>query len=78
MFSRLESPHLPFSLSHPLMRVLRSIIQPFVLPMFDARHQFLFGVSVASQFIGGDQSRCGALALKQFLEEALRRFGITT
>ena len=38
------------------MGVFRSIVEPFVLPMFHARQDLAFGGSIALQFIGDNHA----------------------
>jgi len=70
---RLEAPHPPFSDSSRPMRILRSIVQPLVLSMFDAWNQFFLRRPIASEFVSDDDPGGKASGLKQFAEELLRR-----
>jgi len=54
LFWRLQPLHPPLSLADGLMRVLRSVVQIAVLPMFDARKNLLLRRAIATQFIGHD------------------------
>src|SRR5215217_7062220 len=68
---RLEALHLSFSPSGRLVRILSSVIQSFVLPMLDARHDLPLCRTVAGQLVGDHDARRPALPLQQLAEQAL-------
>ncbi len=53
------------------MRVLCTIIQPFMLPVVDAHQDFLLGGAIAGKFIGDDHARDIRAPFQQFSEEPL-------
>jgi hypothetical protein len=67
-----EAVHRALSVSGGLMRVLRAVVQALVLALVDTRHDFLFGSSVAGQFVGNDNSRDVLEAFEQCAEELFR------
>ena len=58
------------------MRVLRSIVQPLVLPMLHALEHVVLGSFVALQLICHDHPWNEAVLLEEFAEESLRRLCI--
>jgi hypothetical protein len=54
------------------MRIFRSIVEPFVLPMLHARQDFMFCRSIALQFIGNDHARDVLLLFEKLAEKSLR------
>ena len=78
VLGQLEPPHVPFSVSGGLVRVLRSIVELFVAAMIHAWHHCLFGGGVAVELVGRDHARHRALALQQLPEKSFRRFGIAS
>ena len=70
---RFKATHSPFSYPRGTMRVLRSIVQTLVVPMFDAWNQFLLSGPIASEFVGDDDSGGETSRFQQFAEEFLRR-----
>jgi len=53
---RFKAPHPPLPHSGRPMRVLRSIVQTLVLPVFNAWNQFFLSRPIASQFVGDNGS----------------------
>ena len=68
---RLEPLHLPFSSSRRLMRVLRPVIEPLVLPVLDRRHHRALGRAVTRQLVRDHDTRHPALPLHQLAQQAL-------
>src|SRR6476646_2489063 len=58
---RLKALHLSFSSSGRLVRILSSVIQSFVLPMLDARHDLPLCRTVTRQLVGDHDARRPAL-----------------
>ncbi len=71
MASGLEAAHRPLALSRRLMRVFRTIVQPFVLAMLDTRHDFRLGCLIAAELVRDQHARDVGAALEQFAEELL-------
>src|SRR5258708_22865121 len=71
VFGGLEAPHLLFTQSRGLMRIFRTIVQPFVLPMLHPRQDLTFCCSVTFQFIGDNHPWH---VLKPFEELAKKTF----
>ena len=65
------TPHLPFSPSRGLVRVLRPVVQSLVLPVLASRHHRALGCPVARQLVGHHDARCPALSLHQLAQQAL-------
>ncbi len=57
MFCRFEFTHFLLAQSGGLMRVLSTIVEPFVLPMFYAWQEFTFRRPITLQFISDDDAR---------------------
>ena len=55
------------------MRILRTIIQPFVLPVLDTHQDFPFGSAIAGEFIRDEYTR-SVLATFEELAEEFRLF----
>jgi len=55
------------------VRILRSIVQTLVLPVFNAWDQRFFSRPIASQFVGDNDSGGKTRQFQQFAEEFLRR-----
>jgi hypothetical protein len=53
------------------MRVLRSIVQTSMLPVFDARHNLALSRTVAGEFIRDHHPRSHTLLLEQLAEQEL-------
>ena len=68
---RLEPLHLSFSPSGRLMRILSSVIQSFVLPMLDARHDLPLCRTVAGKLVGDHDAWRPALPLQQLAKQTL-------
>ena len=68
----LEAPHTPLPDSGGPVRILRSIIQTFMLSVFNAWNQLFFSRPIASEFVGNDDSWGKTGGLEQFTEELLR------
>ncbi len=56
------------------MRVLRSIVQPFVLPVLHAREDLTFRCSIAPQRIGNNHARDVLEPFEELAEKSLRSF----
>jgi hypothetical protein len=54
---RFELLHLPLSSARRLVRVFRSVVEPLVLAMLDARHHLSSGRAVAGKLVGDHLSR---------------------
>src|SRR4051794_15771953 len=65
---RLEALHLSFSPSRWLVRVLGSVVQSFMLPMFDTRHDLPLCRTVAGQLVGDHDAWRPTLPLQQLAE----------
>ena len=61
----LEALHDALPSSGRLMAVLGAIVQAFVLPMLDTRHDLSLGRAIAGQLIRDHDPRSDALLLKQ-------------
>jgi hypothetical protein len=72
LFSRFELPHFLLSQSCGLVRVFRSIVEPFVLPMLHAKQDFTFRRSIALQCIGNDHARDVLKPIEKLAEKSLR------
>jgi hypothetical protein len=57
--SRFELRHLPLSSARRLVRILRSVVQSFVLAMLDARHNLLLRRAVAGKPLRRKVMVCG-------------------
>jgi hypothetical protein len=55
------------------VRILRSIVQTLVLPVFDTWNQLFFGRPIASEFVGDDDPRGKTGRFQQLAKELLRR-----
>ena len=69
--SRLEALHLPLSPSRGLVRVLRPVVKPFVLPVLDRGHHRALCRPVTRQLIRDHDTKCPALPLEQLAHQAL-------
>ena len=58
-----------FTLARRLMRVLRTIIQPFVLSVLDAHQDLSLRGTIAGKFVGDDDPWHVLAAFEQFAEE---------
>jgi hypothetical protein len=74
VFCRFEFPHFLFSQTCGLMRILRSIVQSFVLPMFYSRQDFAFGRSIAHELIGDNHTRNVLQPIEKLAEKAFGGF----
>ena len=68
---RLEPLRLPLSSSRGLVRRLRPVIQPLVLPVLDRGHHLTLDRPVARQLVGHHDTRRPALPLQQLAHQAL-------
>src|SRR3954453_18563518 len=68
---RLEPLHLSLSPSGRLVRILCPVVQPFMLPMLDARDDLPLCRTLARQLVGDHDARRPALPLQQLAEQAL-------
>ena len=71
MASRLEAPHHAFPLPCRLMRILRTVIQAFVLPVFDTQQDLALGCAIAGKFVGDEHTRHVLAAFEELAEELL-------
>jgi hypothetical protein len=70
---RLEPDHASFSSSNSQARILRPGIQALMRAMLDTGHDFSSGGIVGSEFVGDQDTRCDALALRCRPENVLSR-----
>src|SRR3954453_15192903 len=68
---RLEPLHLSLSPSGRLVRILCPVVQPFMLPMLDARHDLPLCRTVARPLVGDPDGRPPAVPLQQLAQQAL-------
>src|SRR3954452_19143359 len=68
---RLEPLHLSFSSSGRLVRILCPVVQSFMLPMLDARHDLPLCRTVTTELVGDHDARRPALPLQQLAQQAL-------
>src|SRR5215475_3108576 len=68
---RFESPHLPFPLARWLMRGFDSIVGVSLHTVSHVAEDALYGSGVASQFVGNDPQRFGALTTQESSKESL-------
>src|SRR3954469_18172986 len=66
---RLEALHLSFASSGRLVRILGSVIQALVLPVFEVGRDLLLRGSIAGQLVGDQNARRPALPLQQLAQE---------
>jgi hypothetical protein len=71
---RFELLHLPLSAARRLVRVFRSVVQPLVLAMLNARHDLSSGRAVAGKLVGDHDAWWPHLLLQQFAQQPLGRF----
>ena len=62
---RFELLHLPLSSARRLVRVFRSVVEPLVLAMLDARHHLSSGRAVAGKLVGDHDAGRSHLLLQQ-------------
>src|SRR3954470_5286146 len=74
---RLEAFHDPLSSARRLMGILRPVVEAFMLPMLDTRHDRPLGGSVAAQLVGDQHTRCSLLLLHELAEQAFGRLLVT-
>lgn len=67
---RFEPWHRSFTLARWLMRVLRSIVQAFVLSLLHARQHVFFGGAIAPELIGDQHARDLLTPFEQLAEES--------
>src|SRR5918994_564278 len=58
------------------MRILRSIVEPFVRAVFDVWHHMTLGGSVGAELVGDHPPRWTALLLQQTFQQAFGCFGV--
>jgi hypothetical protein len=78
MFCRFEFPHVLFSSSCGLVCVLGAMVEPLVLPMFDAWQDFTFRRTIALQFISDDDARDVVQSFEQLAEKSLSRLFVAS
>ncbi len=71
MPGRFEAPHAPLALAGRLVRILRAVVEPFVLAMLDAGQDLALRRAVAGQLVGDDHARHVGEALEQAAKELL-------
>src|SRR3954464_5661209 len=71
---RLEALHDPFSSSGRLVRILRPVVEAFVLAVLDAGHDLPLGGTVAAQLVGDQHTRRLPLLLHELAEQAFGGF----
>ncbi len=71
MACELEAPYRPFALTCRLMRVFRTIVQPFVPAMLDPGHDFFLRSLVAAELVGDQHAWYILAAFKQLTQEFL-------
>ena len=69
----LEASHAPLSNPCRPVRILRSIVQTLVRPVFDPWNQVFLSGPIASEFVGDDDSGGETSRFQQFAKEFLRR-----
>jgi hypothetical protein len=67
---RLEPLHDSLSSSRRLVRILRPIVEAFMLAVLDAGHDLALGGTVAAQLVGDQHTRRSSLLLQQLAEQA--------
>ncbi len=72
MSRRLEPAHRFLTQSRRLVRILRTVILPLLLEVFDTRYDFLLGHLIALELIGDDHARHVLQTLQELAEELLR------
>ncbi|EFH81112.1 hypothetical protein Krac_1799 [Ktedonobacter racemifer DSM 44963] len=72
LFGGLESPHLLFTQSRGLVRIFRTIVQPFVLTVLNTRQDFSFRRTITLQLISENHARN---VLQPFEKLAEKPFG---
>src|SRR5258708_12428599 len=70
LFGCFEPPHLLFTQSCGLMRVLRSIVEVLMLAMLHTRQDLAFRRSITFQLIGDDHTRNILQPFKKFPEKS--------
>jgi hypothetical protein len=78
VFCRFKFPHFLFSQTCGLMRILRSIVSPFVLPMFYTWHDFAFGRSITPELIGDNYTRNVLQPFEKLAEKAFGSFFVAS
>src|ERR1700732_1537946 len=73
-----EAPHFLLAQSCRLMRIFRSMVQSFVLSMFDARQDLAFGHPIALERICNNHSRHILEPFKEFAEKSLGGFCVAS
>ncbi len=67
---RLEPLHDPLSSPGWLVRILRPVVEAFVLPVLDAGHDLTLGRSVAAELVGDQHAGRSPLLLQELAEQA--------
>ena len=73
MAGRLEASHRSFSLARWLMRILRTVIQPFVLPVLNTHQDLPLRCAIAGKLVRDEHTGHILAAFQKFAEEFLRR-----
>jgi len=63
--------HDPLASSGRLVRILRPIVEAFVLAMFDTRHDFALCGAIRAEFVGDHDARGPHLLPDQFAQKTL-------
>jgi hypothetical protein len=74
LFGGFESPHFLFSQARGLVRIFRTIIQPFVLTVLHARQDFAFRRAITLQLISDDDARNVLRPFEKLVEKAFGSF----
>jgi hypothetical protein len=73
-----EPLHLPLASSRRLVRILGSVVEPFVPAVLDPRHRFSLRRGIARQLVGDQHPRRLALLPQQLAQQALGGLLITS
>jgi hypothetical protein len=73
LFCGLEAPHLLFPQPRGLVRIFRTIVQPFVLTVLHAKQYLAFRRTITSELIRDDDARDLLESFQQFAEKSFRR-----
>jgi hypothetical protein len=71
VFGGLEAPHLLFTQSRGLVRIFRTIVQPFVLTVLPALQDFAFRRAITLQLISDDHARNVLQSFEKLAEKSL-------
>src|ERR1700730_13584132 len=78
LFGGLEAPHFLFTQSRGLVRIFRTIVQPFVLTVLHARQDLAFGRTITLQLISDDHARNVLQPFEKFAEKSFRRLCVAS